>query len=146
MNIERFPILKDKKVLIVDAVHPAGELAAELCVNQQTQPPDFIKEEKFPYDFPGHSSFKEYVEVRKPDLIAIHIPGVATENGARNYRQLIDDVRLRTPLVILEGFPATDETVNMYEKMRTDGIPMARKDDHGAITKIFADLLSKKIT
>lgn len=106
--------------------------------------PDFVEEKKFPYDFPGNSSFSEYVKVRKPDLVAIHLPGVGTWNGAKNFREQIDNVRRNTPLVILEGFPVADATIEMYDEFKANGIPMAKKDDHEKITKILADLLNKK--
>ena len=133
---KRYPVLMGHSVVIIDSPKAAGELSASLRVNQQMEV-DFVEETDFPDDL------AEYMEARRLESSIIHVPGVATSEGADNYKKNVFKAYAQRPrMIILEGFPVGRETITMYEDFRRAGIPMVDKFPFAKIIGTLAQLFT----
>lgn len=93
-----------------------------------------IPEEQFPSGPHGLLRiYQRYV----PHAFLIHIPGVATNEAAQGYIAQIRTIQPK-PLIVLEGDPATQETIDMYELIRALNISMIHKFNSGELLKLIA--------
>ena len=133
---KRYPILMGHSVIVIDSPKTANELFAYLSVNQEMKV-DFVNEVDFPNDL------AQYMGAKSLESSILHVPGVATNEGANFYKSNVFRAYKQQPrMIILEGFPVNRETVDMYRDFRKAGIAMADKISLTRIVGKLADLFT----
>ena len=118
---KRFRVLAGRNIVVIESANNAV-IWRDLLEVDQGMNVTFVDEPNFPL------RLDEYMLTNHIDSSIIHVSGVATKGGADSYKiNVIEAYQHHPRMIILEGDPIFQETIDMYDDLRKFGIPMISK-------------------